>query len=163
MSTLSPSKKKLKKKKSSSSEDEDMPESSHYGDVVEITHTSSGYDYWQNLYKVGRDLKIKDISCNIHNEDMFIGDSVLEFNGVDMRGKDWYDLLREARKLKNNDKVTLKLLRVNGKKRYLHPGVEVILMIIIIRVNLLISVLFSAPKAINQAILLLEMWRDKLS
>ena len=131
MSSLSPSKKKLKKKKSSSSDDEDMAENSHYGDVVEITHSSSGFDYWDNLYTIGRDLKIKDIHCDIHIEDMFVGDSVLEFNGVDMRGKTWIDLKCEARKLKNNDKVTLKLLRVNGKKRYLHPGVEVSLIFII--------------------------------
>ena len=122
----SPAKKKPKRgaTKALTSDDEDMAEKSLYGDIVEVVHSSVGWENWEFLYDVGDDLKITDIKCNI--EDMYIGDQILKYNGVDMRGKTWFDLNRLACGVDKSEKVTLLLLRVNGNKYYLHPGVKVI-------------------------------------
>ena len=122
MASLSPFKKKPKwvRKLFGISDDEinvDMLDQNVQ--VLEVIHTMN----WK-LFKTDDDMKI--IELLMKNFPGYVGDNVVEIMGQDIRGKSRNALVPMLKNVKDNDKVTMKLLRVNSPKIFLKTDVKVI-------------------------------------
>lgn len=111
--------------------DEDINEDTENIELLEITHTKN-FD----LFKVDDDFKVVEVVCNLP---MYVGDNVVEYMGIDVRGKSMAVLKDAFEKQKENGKVTFKVLRVNSPKRYLKSDVKVIFSIFLHHLNSQIS------------------------
>ena len=119
----SPSSKKLK------------VEYSNNGDLHKVIFASAGHPTNQLfLFQLDRNLKIKKLFTNI---DLYIGDQVLEYNGVNLRGKTYEHFTQLLSKEKLDKKVEMVILRVNGYKGFLQPHIKVSLVFSIVLLLLL--------------------------
>ena len=99
----------------SSSSDEKMDDSESLNiHLVEIIHKKN----LRNLYDLDKDFKVTDVMGNIG---LFVGDHVVEFMGVDLRGKPYETYRNEKIRLKPSAKVTLLVLRRNSDSKCLQP------------------------------------------
>ena len=76
----------------------------------------------RDLYVVDENFKVVSVDCDIG---LRIGDIVIGFMDVDLRGKDISVYKAEKRKLKPHRIVSLVVLRNNSDNQLLQPNVEV--------------------------------------
>ena len=131
MASLSPFKKKPKwvRKLFGISDDEinvDMLDQNVQ--VLEVIHTMN----WK-LFKTDDDMKI--IELLMKNFPGYVGDNVVEIMGQDIRGKSRNALVPMLKNVKDNDKVTMKLLRVNSPKIFLKTDVKVIFILFCLKIH----------------------------
>ena len=98
-----------------SSSDEDMDQSESLKiHLVQIIHKKSLRD----LYVLNKDFEVVDVKGD---NGLFVGDHVVEYMGMDLRGKPYEAYRNEKMKLRSGAKVTLLVLRKSSDPKCLQP------------------------------------------
>ena len=121
MATWSPFKKKprwVRKLFGISDEDVNVDMHDKSTQVLEIIFTKN----WK-LFTTDDDFKINEFL--VKNFPGYLGDNIVELMGHDIRGKSRNVLNSILKNVKENDKVTMKILRVNSPKIFLKSDVKV--------------------------------------
>ena len=91
-------------------------EMTNNGDVVKIVFSSAGHPKNQLFhFELDGKLRVTKLISSIH---IYVGDTILAYNDIDLRGKTLADYLALIAKEKPGKNVELLILRVNGHRGF---------------------------------------------